>query len=498
MKYNTRIFIIVISLIFFLSTSCKKNETTTLAVLTTSEVTDITLNSALCGGNISSNGGSSVTDRGVCWSTDQNPTIMNNKTTDGSGTGNFSCIIEGLAASTTFYLRAYATNSDGTNYGNEINFKTNYVITPQFNLLKVVNRDIIDFIKTNDGGFLGIANYQDYSIVKFDSDLNPIWSKTYGGSNSDYVEAVINTKDGGFLIIGETNSTDGDITLNHGGYDIWICKLNSEGNLEWENCYGGSGGEGISGDNSILETSDGGFQFVGNTDSEDGDISFNHGGDDAWLVKINSTGDIEYEKTIGGSENDLGRKIIETTTNKTMLITTSSTDGDFTASGNWLVQINDNKDILWKTNLYASNSGSINTTVDNEIIAINTSFNSFLLSKLDYNGNIIMSQSIDFKDISSKQPDAVKIIQTSDNGFLIIGSLGNGNDADALLFRTSSNLSLSYSKFFSGNDFDRSSSLVSLNNNDYIYQIITKSTDLEGIQHQFGIVSAFFKLEELF
>lgn len=97
----------------------------TLPTVTTSTVTSIMSTTANSGGNITSDGGASVSARGVVWNTSQNPTIaLSTKTIDGTGAGNFSSAISGLTANTTYYLRAYATNSDGTAYGNEITFTT--------------------------------------------------------------------------------------------------------------------------------------------------------------------------------------------------------------------------------------------------------------------------------------------------------------------------------------------------------------------------------------
>lgn len=504
MKKAIEIFTFIFGIMIFLSTGCKKDETIkndfTLPILTTLDVYDVTLTSAHCGGNVSSDGGSTVVARGVCWSTEQNPTINNNKTTDGSGLGAFSSIVEGLTANTTYYIRAYATNNKGTAYGNEISFKTNPLITPQFNVLKVIDdKEICSLIKTSDGGYIGIgiSFSEDYDIVKLDSEFNTVWNRIYGGSEGDYVQSIIQTNDGGYLVIGGTKSNDGDVTTNHGGYDIWICRLDTEGNLVWERSYGGSEGEGVNKENSLMKTSDGGYIFIGYTESNNGDISLNHGGYDAWLVKINSIGDIEFEKTYGGSEDDYGRKIIETNMNYSISIQVGSSDGDFNASGNWVVQIDENKDIKWKTNLHGMSSGFINTTTDNEIIVLNTSANEFLISKLDFSGGVIMDNSINFQSLSSKQPSAVKIIQTSDKGFIVIGTLGNGNDADAVLFRLTPELNLLYNKLYIGNDLDMSASIIPLNGTDYLYQFFTSSTDLEGIQHSSLMSSAIIKLEEL-
>ena len=95
-----------------------------LAQLTTAAVSSITSSSAICGGNITTNGGSAVTARGVCWSTNSNPTIANSHTTDGNGNGSYTSNISGLAANTTYYVCAYATNGNGTAYGNSVSFAT--------------------------------------------------------------------------------------------------------------------------------------------------------------------------------------------------------------------------------------------------------------------------------------------------------------------------------------------------------------------------------------
>jgi len=103
-------------------------EPATIPVLTTANVTTITQNTATCGGTITSDGAASITARGVCWSTTQNPTTADSKTSDGSGTGIFTSALTELIGNTTYYVRAYATNSAGTQYGNQISFKTNPLI----------------------------------------------------------------------------------------------------------------------------------------------------------------------------------------------------------------------------------------------------------------------------------------------------------------------------------------------------------------------------------
>jgi hypothetical protein len=93
--------------------------------ISTNSITSITSSSAICGGNVFSDGGSTVTSRGICWSTTVNPTIVNSSTINGSGSGPFSSTMTGLFRLTTYYVRAYATNSWGTAYGSNVSFRTN-------------------------------------------------------------------------------------------------------------------------------------------------------------------------------------------------------------------------------------------------------------------------------------------------------------------------------------------------------------------------------------
>jgi len=118
-------------LVLIFITSCNKetNPTDIIPVLTTTTPTEITHNTVICGGSITSDGGSSVTSRGVCWSTSPNPTTADSKTTDAAGTGSFTSSITGLTQATTYYIRAYATNKGGTAYGFQLSFTTLIVVT---------------------------------------------------------------------------------------------------------------------------------------------------------------------------------------------------------------------------------------------------------------------------------------------------------------------------------------------------------------------------------
>jgi|MDSY01.1.fsa_nt_gb hypothetical protein len=113
--------------------------TESVPILTTNIISNITDNSAQSGGDITSNGNSNITSRGVCWSTSSSPTISNNITNDGNGTGNFLSNMNNLNSNTTYYVRAYATNSIGTAYGNELSFTTTTLSVPSLTTSSISN-----------------------------------------------------------------------------------------------------------------------------------------------------------------------------------------------------------------------------------------------------------------------------------------------------------------------------------------------------------------------
>ncbi len=154
-----QLFRVIITLVLFVGLtlcliSCKPKPS--LAVVTTAIVTGVTQTTATTGGNVTDDGNAEVTARGVCWSTSQNPTTGSSKTSDGKGTGNFTSNITGLIPGTSYYARAYATNSEGTSYGNEISFSSNPIILASLTTANVTSITSTTAISggniTSDGG----------------------------------------------------------------------------------------------------------------------------------------------------------------------------------------------------------------------------------------------------------------------------------------------------------------------------------------------------------
>ena len=121
------------------------------------------------------------------------------------------------------------------------------------------------------------------------------WQKTLGGTGEDYAQSIQPTTDGGYIVAGWTNSNDGDVTGNHGIYDCWVVKLNPSGTIQWQKTLGGTSYDVAY---SIQPTMDGGYIVAGYTASNDGDVTGNHGSYDYWVVKLNPSGTIQWKKPL--------------------------------------------------------------------------------------------------------------------------------------------------------------------------------------------------------
>jgi len=147
--------------------------------------------------------------------------------------------------------------------------------------------------------------YWDLWVVKLDKCGTIQWEKSFGGTGYESARDIVQTADGGYMVLGETNSTDGGVIAGFGGTrDIWLLKLGATGNLIWQKRYGGTG---LDIGNHIEITGDGGFLIAASTSSNDGNIHGNHGTGgytDGALIKITAAGALQWSKCYGGSKNE--------------------------------------------------------------------------------------------------------------------------------------------------------------------------------------------------
>jgi hypothetical protein len=186
------------------------------------------------------------------------------------------------------------------------------------------------------------------------SNLTILWKKVFGGSGNDYPFAVITTTDGGQVFAGRTTSNnEGDVGPTKGGIDFWVVKLNNQGQIAWNKTFGGTGDDVAS---SLAATPDGGYVVTGYTNSNStGDVGANHGAVDYWVIKLNGSGALQWQKTLGGDKDDFPSAITVTSEGAVVVAgtTKSHNNGDVGANhGNedyWIVKLDHtNGNIGWK------------------------------------------------------------------------------------------------------------------------------------------------------
>lgn len=242
------------------------------------------------------------------------------------------------------------------------------------------------------GGDITFSNgFYDYWFAKVSPDGVLIWDKSLGGSYTDNGLCITATDDGGVIVGGLIDDTDGDITCNQEPWNItaWVVKLDSTNNIEWQQCYGGTYTESVV---DIKATSDGGYIMLGLTNSNDGDVSGFHGTPgthyyfDIWVIKTDSIGVIEWQRCLGGKKDE-HPYFIEITPEGDYIIggETNSNDGDVSGNhslynndDNWLVKLNETGDIIWQQcigSVLTNNHRGIKIINEGEFIVIGTSGN---------------------------------------------------------------------------------------------------------------------------
>ena len=284
---------------------------------------------------------------------------------------------------------------------------TSYAQDPNIQWQKTIGGSADDrptsLIKTNDGGFLvgGTSDSNisgeksedskggiDYWILKLDDTANILWQRTYGGSEDDYLTSVMQTTDGGYIIGGASNSgISGDKTEDsRGELDYWILKLDSNGDIQWQKTYGGNRSDEPV---SAVETDDGGYLVTGRSSSaESGDRTVSRNGlPDAWVLKLDATGAIVWQKSYGSTDYNFACNVYGVA--KTL-------DGGFILSS--------------------------------DLIIFQSQNNPYWILKIDASGNQVWDKTIRGNNLDLKP----KISTTTDGGYIVAGI----SDSDAVEDKT--------------------------------------------------------------
>jgi hypothetical protein len=193
-----------------------------------------------------------------------------------------------------------------------------------------------DALETADGGFLmtGTSESDDYDktdpkgsydywAVRLTANGDLVWTKSFGGEEIDNSYGVIKTQDGNYIMVGDSRSSDQDVTSPRGNADAWLVKFDDNGNKIWQKSFGGSQFDTA---HSIVQRTNGDFILSGHSRSNDGDLLSNNGYNDAWIFIINSNGTLKAQKNVGGSDLDYTSEAIETSDNKVIAVGNSESN----------------------------------------------------------------------------------------------------------------------------------------------------------------------------
>jgi hypothetical protein len=347
-------------------------------------------------------------------------------------------------------------------------------------------------VKGNDGDVVNSRGFFDAWIVKFGGVGNVETKKCYGGSQFDEVYRIKNTTDGGYVFIGNSNSTDGDVVVNNNATGAWICKTNSSGDIIWSKAYGGNG---IDVFEDVVQTSDG-YLAVGYTTSTTGEFSGNHSNSgDLYIVKLDQNGNQQWMKLYGGTNYEDSFRVYQTTDGFLIAGKTGSNNGDLNGPSDfvrtWLLKINNVGILQWQKAFMTTYSEYIiNFTklsngnfvlMSNSYQTTNQNDSDIWIRLIDNNGNII-SEKIFGGNQSEFGGD---FIETSDGGYLLMTNtysnsglfLDNHGGSDIWLAKLNQAFEIQWHKCLGGSQYEFGKSIIEGHDKGYIFVGETNSVD---------------------
>lgn len=334
------------------------------------------------------------------------------------------------------------------------------------------NQAAYDLLQTSDGGFALVgwtdaegAGGRDIWLIKIDVNGNLQWNRTYGGVGNDYAMAFIQMTDGGYALAGRTNS------FGSGGYDMWLVKTDAGGVPLWNQTYGGSGYDTA---NTLLQTTDGGFALAGGT----GDVKTNCL--DMWLVKADKDGNMLWNQTfIRTANDDMAYDLLHTEDGGFMLAGRKVTCYLYPRSPViWLVKTDANGTLVWEQNyrrdsevfalIQATDGGFVMTGVSDSYFLGN-----MWLGKIFANGTLWWSQTFGGSDYDYTKT----LVQTTDGGYAVAGgtmSFGNGR-WDMWLVKTDAEGNVQWNQTYGGRGEDYAYGLLQTSDGGYVLTGYTNS-----------------------
>ncbi|HRI41976.1 MAG TPA: hypothetical protein PLW54_09880, partial [Bacteroidia bacterium] len=161
---------------------------------------------------------------------------------------------------------------------------------------------ILGTVGSTNGAVIGSHGSSDIWLVRTDANGNMLWQSCFGGSAMDVAGSFVELPNGHLLIAVYTAPQNGDVTANHGQFDAWLLEVDATGHLVWQKTYGGSASDLLY---TITLAPNGDILLGGGTYSNDGDVSGQHGNKDYWLLRTDATGNLLWQRSLGGSKHEV-------------------------------------------------------------------------------------------------------------------------------------------------------------------------------------------------
>ena len=285
----------------------------------------------------------------------------------------------------------------------------------------------VGYTASSNTGDIGTTKGQeDCLIVKLSATGEKQWQKTIGGTGNDYGLFIQQTSDGGYIVAGVTESSNsGDIIVtNHGNRDAWIIKLSATGAIQWQKVLGGDKYDSAM---SIRQTPDGGYLMVGETESSNsGDVGLNQG--PLWVVKLSATGVIQWQKTIGNT-SPLQPKRMQLTNDGGCIVVGMIYSG-FTLSSAFILKLDNSGTVQWQKTVSSTNDEvgmAVQQTVDSGYIVVGRTYTGAFdswIKKLSATGTVQWEKRLSELGISERI--AVDIQQVADGGYVLVHNFQSG------------------------------------------------------------------------
>ena len=225
---------------------------------------------------------------------------------------------------------------------------------------------VAGYSKSSDGDVPSNLGMHDFFIFKTDASGNMKWKKSYGFTSHDHAHKIITTKDGGYFVVGYADYAGlnrSAFSVQHGVGEYYGIKLDANGEKQWDCYFGGTQNDRVF---DVVESNNGDFVMVGYSESNDFDVTDNHGSYDYWVIKVNALGNLIWKKSYGGSDLDQAYGISKSINNTYLIVGTSaSTNGDISQNKGendvWLLSIDDNGNKLWDKSYGGTSSETANS-----------------------------------------------------------------------------------------------------------------------------------------